>query len=421
MNTTHTDEENLDAAVFDAVVVGGGPVGAVMALGLRSRGLTVALIDPSPPRSVDNALGVDPRTLALSAATRTLLAQLNAWPDYPVSDIARMSIWEERGTAELAFDALSLSSAAAEEGLGHIIEVGPWRSFLWRQLDSAGVHLEIGAVTRLTDLAASTQSASQPPTSRRDVGGFAAQRWLVSVADRQLVAGLVIAADGANSMVRRSLSVPMPMVNTGQSALASAARTSLPHGRTAYQRFLHTGPLALLPLRDEHLVSVVWSADEAHADFLAGLSPVDLAAELTQATEKRLGVINTLLPAVRFPLRQGVVANFVPQPGVVLIGDAARVIHPLAGQGVNLGFEDVAGVLDCLAGDLSWPRFARARRARSQLVIQLMSTLNAAYGGPQPLLQWLRNQVVRGLNRSDRAKALLIREAMGLGPFAQAG
>jgi len=428
MSTVNSVAANFDAAAFDTVVVGGGPVGAVMALGLRAKGLSVALIDPSPPRSVDNPLGVDPRTIALSAATRALLTRLNAWPDYPVSDIQRMSVWEERGTAELAFDALMSSSQAAVDGsfsvddaLGYILELSPWRSFLWRQLEKVGVRVEMGAVTHLTDLAAGSEPVPQRHAARGADAGFAAGRWLVDVADRQLVAGLVIAADGANSIVRCSLNVPMPMLNTKQSALASAARTSLPHAHTAYQRFLHSGPVALLPLLDEHLVSVVWSAEEAHADFLASLSPAALAVELTQATEERLGVIDSLLPAVRFPLRQGVVSNFVPRPGVVLIGDAARVIHPLAGQGVNLGFEDVAGVLACVAGELSWPRFARARRARSQLAIQLMSTLNAAYGGSQPLLQWLRNQVVRGLNNSDRAKGMLIREAMGLGPFAQAG
>ena len=94
MSTVNSVAANFDAAAFDTVVVGGGPVGAVMALGLRAKGLSVALIDPSPPRSVDNPLGVDPRTIALSAATRALLTRLNAWPDYPVSDIQRMSVWD---------------------------------------------------------------------------------------------------------------------------------------------------------------------------------------------------------------------------------------------------------------------------------------------------------------------------------------
>ena len=379
---------------FDALVVGGGPVGAAMALGLRARGLAVGLIDQTPPQDVANALGVDPRTVALSAATRALLEKLHAWPDYPVSVIEQMQVWEERGTAQLEF----AQSESPDRALGYIVELSPWRSYLWRELERVGVDVQIGRVADLTK----------------------SDRWLVDMGDRQLSAPLVIAADGANSIVRRSLAVPMPLQSTGQSALASAARTSLAHKRTAYQRFLGTGPLALLPLADEHLVSVVWSAEDAYADRLAELSSFDLAAELTQATEQRLGVVEELLPAARFPLRQGVVRNFVPQPGIALIGDAARVIHPLAGQGINLGFEDVAGVLACVGGDLTWSRFARGRRARSQLVVALMSTLNSAYGSSQPALQWARNQAIRSINSSASLKRLLAREAMGLGPLAQA-
>lgn len=401
---------------YAALVVGGGPVGAAMALGLRAQGLRVGLIDQAAPQAVNNPLGVDPRTVALSAASRDLLIGLRSWPDYPVSVIQHMEIWEERGTAMLEFEApvdLAIPQAAdaPPARLGYLAEIAPWREFLWRQLEQAGVDLHVGVVQGLTRKAQGIEEG--------DTGAQAP--WVIETSQGQFETPLVIAADGANSIVRRSLDLAMPLVPTGQSALATAAETSLAHNRTAYQRFLTTGPVALLPLQDEHLVSVVWSADDALADELAALRPEALALRLGQATQERLGPIKRLLPAVRFPLRQGVVRDFVPAPGVVLIGDAARVIHPLAGQGINLGFEDVSGVLQCIAGELTWPRFARRRRARSLLAIQLMSSLNAAYGGSRPGIQWARNQVVRGLNRNDALKRLLIREAMGLGPLAQAG
>lgn len=429
---------------FDSVIVGGGPVGAIMALGLRQQGRSVALIDQAPPQPIHNALGVDPRTVALSAATRALLETLGGWPDYPVGIIQHIEVWEERGTAILAFDAPAhepmtdrphlTNTGVFSPPLGYLVEVGPWREFLWRRLQQAGVDVQMGVVRGLSrshetgddpnehNAAGKKQRPKKKDAARTRTAPSraATPRWHIETDRTRLETELVVAADGANSIVRRTLDVAMPLVQTGQSALATAARTTLPHNQIAYQRFLGTGPVALLPMRDEHLVSVVWSADDSLADQLAELPPATLAARLAHATQERLGPIKALLPAARFPLRQGVVKQFVPTPGVVFIGDAARVIHPLAGQGINLGFEDVAGVLQCVAGELTWSRYARRRRARSLLAIQLMSALSAAYGGSQPMLQWARNQAVRGLNRSDRLKRALVREAMGLGPLARA-
>ena len=243
-----------------------------------------------------------------------------------------------------------------------------------------------------------------------------------------LFASTLIAADGAASVVRRELGVAMPLTDTGQMALAFAARIENTHEHTAFQRFLADGPLALLPMADTHLISVVWSANNPRADELAALDPGQLGEALGRASENRLGRIEECIPAIRFPLRQGVINDFCPHPNLVFIGDAARVVHPLAGQGVNLGFEDVRALLECTgvgAADkqgrpTGLQRFARVRRARSRLAVGAMSALSNSYAMQSPGLLLARNSVTRALGRFDFARRALVLEAMGLGPLARA-
>ena len=220
----------------------------------------------------------------------------------------------------------------------------------------------------------------------------------------------------------------MTLADTGQSALAFAARTSAPHEHTAFQRFLQDGPLALLPMADEHLVSIVWSARNARADELAALPLAELQSELERASERRLGAIEQVIAPVRFPLRQGVISNFCPAPNLVFIGDAARVLHPLAGQGVNLGFEDVRALLLCtepavcvnaVPAASRLQRFARLRRARSRLAVNAMSALSQAYAGQSPGMLWARNAATRALGGWPLLRRQLVLEAMGLGPVAR--
>jgi len=244
----------------------------------------------------------------------------------------------------------------------------------------------------------------------------------VSNEDHSLIAQTLIAADGAGSIVRKELGVSMPLTETGQSALAFAARIENTHEHTAFQRFLADGPLALLPMADPHLISVVWSANNARSDELAALDLDQLGEALGRASEARLGRIEECVAAIRFPLRQGVISSFCPRPNVVFIGDAARVVHPLAGQGVNLGFEDVRALLECTErrSRSSLQRFARVRRARSRLAVGAMSALAEGYSGQSPGLLLARNSVTRALGRFDAARRALVLEAMGLGPLAKA-
>lgn len=409
---------------YDYAVVGGGPVGAVMALGLAAQGHHVALIERQAPRAQaakPGGLGVDARTVALSLASKELLDRYGAWPAQGIGAFANMEVWEDRGTSVLRFGAHDVD----QETLGHIAEVGPWLVQLWQLLmDASNVDCVAGqpvtAVISEPDGYRLTLAAAQHDDSPK-------------LEARSVFARTLVAADGAGSVVRRETGVAMPLTDTGQSAIAFAARMSGSHERTAFQRFLADGPLALLPMADEHLVSVVWSAKNAAADKLQGLSDKDLGAALARASEERLGSVEQCIPAIRFPLRQGVIRSFCPQPNLIFIGDAARVVHPLAGQGVNLGFEDVRALLLCTQGAQgtqgksaesrpsasSLQRFSRVRRARSQLAVSAMSALSLGYSTQSPGVLFARNAVTRALGQLDVARRTLVLEAMGLGPIAR--
>ncbi|MEM7220774.1 MAG: FAD-dependent monooxygenase [Pseudomonadota bacterium] len=392
----------MAARPFDAVVVGGGPVGCVAALTLRARGLSVALLERSAPATVANELGVDARTVALTPASRRQLVDLNAWPAV-ATGVRAIEVWEERGTAVLPFElqARETREAGSDEStarLAYLTEVGPWRLALWERLAAAGVERVVAAVERVVP--------EGPP-------------WRIDLVDADPVqAGLLIGADGANSAVRAAFDVPLKLQDTGHSALAFAAELERPHESVAYQRFLAGGPLALLPLAPARTVSVVWSLPHEDAAALARLAPEDFAARFDLATDQRLGRTLRHLNPVCFPLRQGVAADFQPAEGVALIGDAARVIHPLAGQGVNLGFEDVAALAAALDGG-GWRRFARLRRARSQLAVAAMSFLAGAYAPQSPAMLLARNAAVRALAGSDWLRDRLTAEAMGTGLLAR--
>jgi len=376
-------------ASFDYAVIGGGPVGAVMALGLADQGHSVALIERDVPQPVSNSLGVDPRTVALSVKSRELLNRYDAWPADCVSGFAAMEVWEDCGTSVLGFGAADVG----QETLGHIAEVGPWRSQLLSALEDSDV----------TCFAPCTLTAIEEENGRWRLALAHGDESRPATVPATVFATTVIAADGAGSVVRRSLGVAMQLTDTGQSALAFAARMERPHEHTAYQRFLAQGPLA----------------------ELARLSAEQLAAQLEHASEARLGRVVEVLPAVRFPLRQGVISNFAPEPGVVFVGDAARVVHPLAGQGVNLGFEDVRALLECTAGATgrsdarTLQRFARLRRARSRLAVSVMGALSSAYASQSPGMLWARNSVTRALGELDLVRRALVLEAMGLGVVAR--
>jgi 2-octaprenylphenol hydroxylase len=394
---------------FEIAVVGGGLIGAMAALGAARLGRRVALIEQAMPEPVLGTFGHDLRTVAVAPAAQALFAELGVWERLAPAPYRAMRIWDERGTATMAFDALEVD----RRELGWIVENGPTLAVVWDWLRrQPNVTLCVGAPVSSVTVATDRVNL----LLEGDATGA-----------RSIDARLVIAADGARSRVREALGVDAEVRETGHHALATVVRTECPHRGVAHQCFLPDGPVALLPGSDPELCSVVWSQSPREAARRQALDAAAFCSELTRATARCLGAVGAVDKRLVFPLTQMLARDMHPAPRVLLIGDAAHVLHPLAGLGANIGFEDVHALLDVIGrlppdgdpGDASlWRVFARQRRVRAELMVGLMTTLQQLYVGADPLRQWLRNTGVRWLNGAPALKRQIMQEAMGLGPLA---
>ena len=394
----------MTAPEHDLIVAGGGLIGAAAALGAARAGRRVMLLDRAQPQPVLGRFDMDIRNVSMSPGSRALLKSLNIWDQIEGAPFTSMRVWEEQGTATLNFAATDVSRSE----LGWIVENGVLVAALWQALaKTSGVTLRIGeSITSVLERADRIELIT-------DEGEYQAR--------------LLVAADGSASTVRQLLNVETARFPTGHQALVTLVDTEVPHQGVANQRFLHDGPLALLPSRLPNRVSVVWSQSEAEAQRRKALNEVDFCAEMTAASESVLGRVMAVDDRYSFPLVQHLAESFNPRQRVVLLGDAARVLHPLAGLGANAGFEDVRDFLERLSalpvgGDAGtagmWNRFARHRRTRAQLLLNLMSTLRRVYAEDDPYLQWLRNLGVNLTMRSGPIRQQVIREALGLGALA---
>ncbi len=404
---------------YDVAVVGAGIVGLSTALVLARRGYSVALIERRPPQRVNGDLGFDIRTVALTPGSAALLRELDGLDDR-ATPIEAMHVWEYDGAASLHFRADhdgSAGPAASTKVLAHVVENSAVTTRLWAV---AGERLDVHAPSSVIDLVV--------------------ERDAVRLVGPDIAARLVVAADGADSPVGTLAGVARREERgSGQHAIATVARATREHRNTAYQRFGRTGPVALLPLGPDGRasgtaggetgsnVAVIWSTSEPEHERLKDLGDEAFMDVLDQETEGVLGPFEAVDRRFGFPVRQSLVADFNPNARVLVVGDAARTLHPLAGQGVNIGLED-ARAIDVVAtgGDLgapgTWRAFARERRLRSKLMISAMRTLLAAYSGAwasNPWVRLARNTGIRWIDSSAVAKSQLIREAMGLGPLAR--
>lgn len=335
---------------FDVAVIGRGAVGAATALGLARAGLRVATVGPAVATPGGAPGAWDSRVYAISPASRSLLQRLRVWDALDhgrVAPVYDMRVWPDtRASApELHFSAYE----ACVDALAWIVEGENLSGALARGLSFAGVEAVEGTVAGL------------------DLGGPAAAVTLAL--GRSLTARLVVAADGARSQVRELLGIGATEREYPQSAVVANFETSLPHRDCALQWFGPHGILAMLPLPGDRC-SIVWSAPRATADALLGLSAESFAERVAELSSGRLGALRLITPQQRFPLRLIRVERFAARRAV-LVGDAAHGVHPLAGQGMNLGFGDVAALLAAVEGrepfrDLGDPlllrRYERARR-----------------------------------------------------------
>lgn len=389
----------------DVAIVGAGVVGLACALGAAQAGLRVALIGPAPAaQAASSTAPFDARIYALSAGTQQLLQRLRVWPQIDAArlqPVARMRVFGDAGD-ELSFDAYG----AAVERLATIAE----ERELLRVLSMACGFA--GNITRVERVFAGVQIDADAAHVSLDDGS-------------RLRCALLVGADGAESAVRAAAGINTQSHAYQQSGVVANFAAAQPHRGVAYQWFTEEGVVALLPLPssspDQHFVSLVWSAPVALAEQLLQLAPVELAQRVAERTQQMLGALTPAGAAHAFPLRR-LQVDRLALPRVALVGDAAHVVHPLAGQGLNLGLQDVSELLRVLGareafrdlGDLSLlRRYERARAEPIQLMRFTTDGLARLFAAQQPAVKGLRNVGMSLVNALPPLKNALIRHALG--------
>ncbi len=387
---------------FDLLIVGGGMVGSALGCAVADMGLDVCILEAREPSRSWPAEEVDIRVSALTRATQQILQNLKVWPRMTrmrVSPYQRMAVWDQGGNGRIHFSAAEIG----EPDLGHIVENRVMQLALWERLESLP-NVTVKCPARVADL----QLGDLPEV-------------LLESGER-LAARLVVAADGRDSQIRQMAGIGTQGWEYDQHAIVATITPERFHHDTAYQRFMKTGPLALLPI-DDGRCSIVWSTSPDQAAELMALDDEEFCRRLTQASESILGEIQSIGPRGVFPLRLANAQTYI-QPGLALIGDAAHAMHPLAGQGVNLGLMDAMTLADVLndarlagrsLGSMSTlRRYERARKGANLAMLGAMDGFKRLFSNDVLPLKLARNLGLSLVDRSGFLKHQMMRRAMGL-------
>jgi len=385
---------------FDIAVVGAGIAGATLAAALADTPLRVIVLDRGKKATVPAEYGQ--RVSALGRAADRVLDTVGVWPQVTgqrACPFRRMQVWDAGSKGHIEFD----SARLAAPYLGHIVENDVLLAALHDRLQAAkNVSLQFATMLRSLDV-----------DEDRVV--------LETDAERSVTASVVVGSDGSASWVRDSLGLEQKQTEYHQSGIVCQVRTELPHRETAWQRFLATGPLAFLPLANGDC-SIVWSCDELLAQDLLQLDDEGFRLRLQTASDGVLGHIEHVGPRAAFPLRRAHAQSYVSQRAA-LIGDAAHTVHPLAGQGANLGIADAASLAEVLmdsyaAGrDLgsarTLRRYERWRKGENLLMLALLDALQKLFALQDPLTRAFRGAGLSATNRLGWLKDELAARAMG--------
>jgi ubiquinone biosynthesis UbiH/UbiF/VisC/COQ6 family hydroxylase len=385
---------------YDVVIVGGGLVGASLALALASADVSVALVEPHEPRFEWDESGWDSRIYTLSPGNVSWLTELGVWTRLPAERLTRvetMRVYGDRAAGHLTFSAYD----AGLRELAWTIENRLLQREFWRALTQS-LHVRIHSPAQCTGL------VWERDWARLSLAG-----------GEELLARLVVGADGGESWVREMAGIAVKGHEYGALGVVANFATGRPHEETAFQWFRHDGVLAFLPLPGQRM-SMVWSTRYAHANELLAADARLLGSYVAQAGAEALGALDVITPAVGFPLRRQRVRNLV-EPRVALVGDAAHTVHPLAGQGVNLGFRDARELASVLAsrgpqrdcGDYGLLRRYERARWEDILSLELMTDgLEKLFGSRAVLVPGLRNAGLALVDAQPPLKNLFMRFAI---------
>ena len=398
---------------FDCVVVGGGMVGAASALALAQLGLTVALIEQYEPKSFDAKQDLDLRVSAISIASQHLLTQLGAWSQvtqWRACPYQRLGVWEQ----EYAYTEFNANDIK-QPHLGHIVENRLLQLSLWQQI-KAQSNIKLFCPERLVSLGQDEDKAT------------------LVLENSNLTAKLVIAADGANSQVRQLVDIGITAWDYQQSAMLINVKTQLPQQNITWQQYLPTGPVAFLPLARGSVsgenklaqaeqggyASLVWYHQRDEIKRLSTLSNLQLQQEVLTVFPKRLGKIEVIAKGA-FPLTRRH-ANTYQKKRVLLLGDAAHTINPMAGQGVNLGFKDVKALQSVIANAIAngecWhdeqvlKRYESMRRKDNLLMQSTMDVLYHGFSHPSPVIKILRNVSLLAISKVPLLNSVVKNKAL---------
>lgn len=387
----------------DVAIIGAGPVGATLALALARDGSSVTLIEARQHIPWD-ARSHDLRVYAISRASQNILTAVGAWEEIArsrISPYGRMEIWDEGSMGRVSFSAAEIEEA----NLGHIVEAGLLSASLLNQ-----VRLE-----------SKIQLYAPAQLRRLEVRDDCAELSLDN--GKRIRSLLVVGADGSRSKVREMASIPLSESSYDQHAIVAQLRPEFPHRNTARQRFLKTGPLALLPLSDGS-ISIVWSVAPGEAERLCVIKDNEFSVAVTKASDSLLGLLKLEGRRLSFPLSRLHAQSYVA-PRVVLVGDAAHVVHPLAGQGVNLGLLDAAALTEVIkkargASNLDpddylvLRQYERWRHSENLAMQSAFSAINGLFRSETTPIKVARGLGMNVFNMASPAKRFAMCVALGI-------
>jgi len=407
---SHNQFENVDI-----VIVGGGMVGLTLANALVGSDFSVAVVERGPEPTIPGPTipgsgkqadinASDIRVSAINPAASDYFKDIDIWPHLQqrFCEYQQMHVWDSTGLGQIHFD----SADQGLSGLGHIIENSVLVQALLAGLKEAD-NIRLYQATHIDSI--------------QKTGNETQSYNIVLQGGKTLQASLLVGADGGRSSVRETAGIEFTHSRYQQQGLVCAVATEKSHQQTAWQCFMPSGPLAFLPLYNGHC-SIVWSLDDEKAQEIFALNDDDFKQTLAQASEYQLGDVLAVSERKLFPLAHGHVNEYVQQ-GLALVGDAAHTIHPLAGQGVNLGIADaicLAQVIkDARSANRQWYalhtllQYQRQRKVENRLMEISMTGFKTLFGQENPLLSEVRNAGLNMVDRIPALKKLFIGRALG--------